>query len=56
MMRRERPRRDEDGTCTVCGLEWENPEEYEFHECPPGFGQKPVPTAHATEVKSKYDA
>jgi hypothetical protein len=37
------PARDQDGRCTVCGLEWEDPREHEFHECPPGFGRAPVP-------------
>jgi hypothetical protein len=38
------PHKDKDGDCSVCGLPWENPAEFEFHECPPGFGQKPTPT------------
>jgi hypothetical protein len=49
----QEPRCDEDGRCTVCGLEWEHQFEHEFHECPPGFGQKPVPVVPATPTPSQ---
>jgi hypothetical protein len=36
-----RPGADEDGCCTTCGLEFEDPREL-AHECPPGFTTPPA--------------